>query len=109
MLKITCPVCGLAADETEFTAGGEAHIARPASTSPDTISDEAFRDYLYVRENRRGDTHELWLCARGCGKWFHAVRETFSQDFKRFYRLDEPKSPRGAAKKTRARAKAGKS
>ncbi|VAW18187.1 Sarcosine oxidase delta subunit [hydrothermal vent metagenome] len=109
MLKITCPVCGLAADETEFTAGGEAHIVRPASTNPDRISDKAFRDYLYIRKNPRGLEHELWLCARGCGKWFHAQRDTYTQDFKRFYRLDEPKPKKPPARKTRAKSKAAKS
>ncbi len=109
MLKITCPVCGLGADETEFTAGGEAHIVRPASTDPENISDEAFRDYLYVRDNPRGLAHELWLCARGCGKWFHAVRDTYSHEFKMFYKLSDPKPQLNLTKKPRARAKAAKS
>jgi sarcosine oxidase subunit delta len=105
MLMLTCPVCGLQADETEFQPGGEAHQTRPASTAPDDVSDEAQRDYLYQRDNRRGIAHELWLCARGCGKWFHASRDTFTLEFKAFYRLSDPKpeivatAPRASARK----------
>lgn len=105
MLKVTCPICGLEADETEFQAGGEAHLARPASTKPDGVSDEAQRDYLYMRKNPRGLTTELWLCARGCNKWFHAVRDTYTLDFKHFYRLSDPKPNLGNLKKTTARKK----
>ena len=91
MLLITCPVCGLEADETEFHAGGEAHIKRPASTDPANVSDEAQRDYLFIRENPRGIAFEMWLCQRGCGKWFHAARDTYTQEFKAFYLFDAPK------------------
>ena len=91
MLKLSCPVCGLEADETEFHPGGEAHLTRPASAQPDEISDEAFRDYLFMRQNPRGISHELWQCTRGCGKWFHAARDTVTMEFKRFYRLSDPK------------------
>ncbi len=108
MLQITCPVCGQKADETEFTAGGEAHIVRPASSDPENISDETFRDYLYVRDNPRGPARELWLCARGCGKWFHAVRDTFSLEFKSFYLISDPEPELNTDKKPRRRAKAAR-
>ena len=38
MLLIECPWCG-PREETEFSCGGEAHIARPPS--PDALADEA--------------------------------------------------------------------
>lgn len=102
MLLITCPVCGQQADETEFQPGGEAHLTRPASTAPEAVSDAAQRDYLYVRDNPRGIAHELWLCARGCGKWFHAARDTRTLEFKAFYKLSDPKptlaTPKGKRK-----------
>ena len=95
MLLITCPVCGLEADETEFHCGGEAHLVRPATSDPEAIGDDAQRDYLYMRRNPRGIAHELWLCQRGCGKWFNAARDTVSQEFHAFYRIGEPKPPPG--------------
>lgn len=72
MLRLNCPVCGVTGEETEFHPGGEAHLKRfgPGST------DEAFRDYLFQRENPRGVHFERWRHQFGCGKWFHAARCT---------------------------------
>ena len=72
MLILTCPYCGVAADETDLTAGGEAHLKRHGPGS----SDEAFKSYLFQRENPRGVHFERWRHANGCGKWFHAARAT---------------------------------
>ena len=45
MLLLTCPNCGVAAEETEFAPGGEAHVRREGPGS----SDAAFADYLFTR------------------------------------------------------------
>ena len=106
MLLIKCHVCGCEGDETDFHYGGEGHIKRPASTAPGKVSDTAQRDYLYVRKNPRGPHEELWLCERGCGKWFYALRDTLSLAISRTYPLVEkpPATPktRKAAPKSRA-------
>ena len=60
MLLIRCHVCGAEGDETDFHYGGEAHIRRPASHDPGNVSDEAQRDYLFLRRNPKG----LWLRVR---------------------------------------------
>ena len=72
MLKLTCPYCGVEADETELSPGGEAHIKRfgPGST------DEEFENYLFYRKNPKGVHFERWRHSFGCGKWFHAARCT---------------------------------
>jgi len=72
MLLITCPYCGVAADETDLAPGGEAHLTRHASGS----SDDDFERYLFLRQNPRGVHFERWRHANGCGKWFHAARDT---------------------------------
>lgn len=72
MLILTCPHCGIAADETELHPGGEAHVRR---AGPDA-GDEDFAQYLFARENPRGVHFERWRHAMGCGKWFHAARCT---------------------------------
>ncbi|MFW5679992.1 MAG: sarcosine oxidase subunit delta [Pseudomonadota bacterium] len=87
MLSIHCPWCG-PRPETEFRCGGEAHIRRP---DPTTASDEAWADYLYYRTNPKGAYAERWVHAHGCGRWFNAERDTVSDRFERFYRLDEPR------------------
>lgn len=72
MLILTCPYCGVAAEETEFAAGGEAHLKRFGPGS----SDDDFEAYLFLRPNPRGVHFERWRHAMGCGKWFLAARDT---------------------------------
>jgi sarcosine oxidase subunit delta len=89
MLLVTCPVCGVQGDETDFHYGHQAHIARPATADPDKVTDAAQRDYLFMRFNPRGLHFERWRCDRGCGKWFHAARDTITMEFKGFYTIDQ--------------------
>jgi sarcosine oxidase subunit delta len=86
MLLIPCPWCG-DRDETEFRCGGEAHIARPKQ--PASVSDDQWADYLFMRGNPKGLHFERWRCDRGCGKWFHAVRDTLTMEFKATYDIAE--------------------
>ena len=72
MLLLTCPYCGVAAEETELSPGGEAHLKR---FGPDS-TDQDFEGYLFLRRNPRGVHFERWRHANGCGKWFHAARCT---------------------------------
>ena len=72
MLTLTCPYCGVAAEETELAPGGEAHLTRhgPGSSATD------FEGYLFARQNPRGVLFERWRHAYGCGKWFLAARDS---------------------------------
>ena len=72
MLIVTCPCCGVTAEETEFHAHGEAHIKRFGPGS----SDAEFHDYLFAKENPKGVHFERWRHQNGCGKWFHVARCT---------------------------------
>ena len=72
MIQITCPYCGITAEETEFAPGGEAHIKRFGPGS----ADSEFSAYLFERQNPRGVHFERWRHAFGCGKWFHVARCT---------------------------------
>ncbi|NBR89390.1 MAG: sarcosine oxidase subunit delta [Rhodobacteraceae bacterium] len=72
MLTLTCPYCGVSGEETEFHAGGEAHLKRFISGSTDAEFDE----YMFLRENPKGVHFERWRHVYGCGKWFHAARDT---------------------------------
>jgi heterotetrameric sarcosine oxidase delta subunit len=73
MLRIPCPWCG-ARDETEFTYGGQAEVAYPAD--PESLSDEEWAEYLFVRDNPRGPFRERWLHTFGCRRWFDLTRDT---------------------------------
>ena len=89
MLVVKCPVCGAEGDETDFNAGGQAHIRRPATYDPAHVTDEEERNYLFIRINPNGMHFERWRCDRGCGKWFHAARDTVTMEFKAFYGITE--------------------
>ncbi len=73
MLLIECPWCG-PREQSEFSYGGEAHIARPADT--DALTDAQWGDYLFMRKNPRGAHLEQWLHAFGCRRWFNVRRDT---------------------------------
>ena len=77
MLLIPCPYCG-ERPELEFAHGGQAHVARPAN--PDTTSDREWADFLYFRKNPKGLFAERWRHARGCGRFFNAIRDTRTDD-----------------------------
>ena len=79
MLLIHCPYCAEDLPELEFAYAGEAHIARPAD--PSTLTDEEWRDFLFIRTNPRGHHFERWRHINGCGRSFNAVRETVSDRF----------------------------
>jgi len=86
MLYIKCPWCGWR-DESEFGYGGEAHIARPED--PDALSDAEWANYLFMRTNPRGLHRERWVHAAGCRRWFNALRDTETYEFKAFYKMGE--------------------
>jgi len=94
MLLIKCPICGVDGDELEFTYGHQAHIERPEPG----CSDADYEAYLFYRDNPKGVHAERWLHANGCGKWFHALRDTVTMEFKAFYGITEPRpDPDGEA------------
>jgi sarcosine oxidase subunit delta len=87
MLLIVCPYCGKR-PEIEFTYGGQAHLARPVK--PAELNDQAWTDFLYMRTNTKGVYAERWRHARGCGRFFNAVRDTTTDHFLAFYKTGEP-------------------
>jgi len=94
MLLIECPYCG-ERPEPEFAYGGQAHVARPAD--PSQVDGESWADYLYVRNNERGVHAERWRHARGCGRFFNALRDTSTDQFLATYRVGEPRPRTGGA------------
>ena len=47
MFLINCPFCG-EREQSEFKAGGEAHIVRPKQ--PTELSDDEWAEYLFMRK-----------------------------------------------------------
>lgn len=86
MLLISCPWCG-PREESEFSYGGEAHIARPIDT--DAMNDEQWGDYLFMRKNPRGLHKEQWMHTFGCRRWFNIERNTLTYQIKTIYKVGE--------------------
>jgi sarcosine oxidase subunit delta len=101
MLLINCPYCG-PRPELEFRNMGEAHIARPPFS--ETISDEDWAEFLYIRTNERGLLAERWRHVHGCSRFFNAVRHTVTDKFVATYRVGDPKPdlPESAARPAEA-------
>ena len=84
MLLIPCPYCG-ERDETEFSYGGEAHIERPKA--PETLSDEEWADYVFMRPNSKGILLERWVHTHGCRRWFNLARDTVTYEIHAVYKM----------------------
>lgn len=88
MIRIECPWCG-PRSETEFTCGGQSHIARPAD--PAAVSDRDWAQYLYQRDNPKGLHYERWRHTFGCRQWFNVARDTVTHEVRAVYRMTDPK------------------
>ena len=95
MLVITCPFCG-PREESEFSCGGEAHIARPLAEN--SLTDAEFADYLFLRDNPKGVFLERWRHTAGCRRWFNVVRDTVTHEIIEVYPMGSlPSSKVGKA------------
>jgi heterotetrameric sarcosine oxidase delta subunit len=74
-MLIKCPFCG-ERPHAEFVYGGDAGVRRPAG--PAAVSDEAWFDYVYIRNNPRGAHREFWHHALGCDQWIEVSRDTLT-------------------------------
>ena len=88
MFVIKCPSCG-ERDQTEFSCHGEAHIARPEN--PETLTDEEWGEYLFIRSNKKGIHYERWTHDHGCRRWFNVMRDTVSDEILATYKMGEGK------------------
>jgi len=79
MLLIPCPWCG-PRDEAEFRYGGQAGLSYPSD--PEALSDEQWGDYLFMRDNPKGNFAERWMHAAGCRRWFDVVRNTSTDEIR---------------------------
>lgn len=88
MLLVTCPICSICADETAFTCGGDAHVTRPQSTNPTSVSADELGDYLNFLPNAPGWSRENWLC-HGCESWFVMLRHSLTNHIHATYQVGD--------------------
>ncbi|WP_029002813.1 sarcosine oxidase subunit delta [Azorhizobium doebereinerae] len=72
-MRIPCPYCGLR-DAHEFAYLGDATVKRPDPAAPG--AEDAFHDYVYLRDNPAGAHKELWYHGSGCRSWVVVARDT---------------------------------
>ncbi|MDE0309913.1 MAG: sarcosine oxidase subunit delta [Acidiferrobacterales bacterium] len=75
MLLIPCPYCGDRA-QTEFTYRGDATVERP----PAQASAQEWYDFVYTRDNPRGEHTEWWHHSAGCRRWIKVRRNTWTHE-----------------------------
>ena len=88
-MRIACHFCG-PRENGEFSYLGDAKPKRP---SPDA-SQDAFYDYVYLRDNIAGEMDELWYHGGGCRSWLKVRRNTVTHEI----RSVEPADGAGAQK-----------
>lgn len=84
-MRIACPFCG-ERENGEFTYLGDASPKRPnfavdSGESPERVED-AFYDYVYLRDNVAGFMREYWYHGGGCRSWLIAERNTVTHEFR---------------------------
>ena len=77
MLLVPCPNCG-PRNSADFRYLGES----PARPAPSDVEPEAWREYLYLRDNPAGWLHEMWYCRSGCRRYFTLERHTVTNEFR---------------------------
>jgi methylglutamate dehydrogenase subunit B len=66
-------------DAQEFVYLGDARLMqRPNATAPD--AEQAFCDYVYLRENPAGVHRELWFHEHGDRSWLVVTRNTVTHE-----------------------------
>ena len=76
-MRIACPYCG-PREVGEFSYLGDAAPVRP----PLEAGEEAFFDYVYVRDNPAGEMQENWYHGGGCRAWLKVTRNTLTHEIK---------------------------
>jgi len=76
MLQIPCPWCGKR-DHAEFTYGGDATVTRPDFGES---AEQAWMDYVYLRDDPCGAHREYWQHSAGCRAWLVVERDTLTHE-----------------------------
>jgi len=57
------------------------------------LSDSEWAEYLFMRDNPRGNAREQWVHSAGCRCWFNVERDTVSYRIVRVYVGADPDQP----------------
>ena len=75
-MRIKCPICGERDRREYYYVGDAIALRRP---EPDA-GEEAWDDYLHLRDNPAGRTRDLWYHEMGCSAWIVVERDTLTHE-----------------------------
>lgn len=75
-MRLTCPLCGDRDRREFYYQGASTMMHRPA---PDA-DENAWQDYLHLRDNPAGVTRDLWHHEAGCSAWLVVTRNTVTHE-----------------------------
>lgn len=75
-MRIKCPHCGERDRREYYYRGAAVDLDRPATDA----GEEAWDNFVYLRENPAGQTRELWYHEGGCGAWIVVTRDTVTHE-----------------------------
>lgn len=75
-MRLTCPLCGTRDRREFYYYGASDYLHRP---DPEA-GDEAWDNYLHLRDNPAGVTKDLWYHEMGCSAWIEATRNTVTHE-----------------------------
>ena len=94
-MRLTCPLCGERDRREFYYYGSDDYLNRPAEGA----APEAWDDYLHLRTNPAGITHDLWYHDMGCSSWLRVTRNTVTHEIHAVEAIAAPKaSAKGTAK-----------
>ena len=76
MLRIVCPYCG-ERDQVEYVYAGDATRGMPELADADL---DRWTDWVFIRDNPRGEHREFWQHVHGCRQWLFVVRDTVTHE-----------------------------
>jgi heterotetrameric sarcosine oxidase delta subunit len=76
MLRIVCPYCG-ERDQVEYVYAGDATRQMPDLADADL---DRWTDWVFARDNPKGEHHEYWQHVHGCRQWLHVARNTVTHE-----------------------------
>ncbi len=75
-MRLPCPLCGTRDRREFYYQGAAVALNRPA---PDA-GQEAWENYMHLRDNPAGRTRDLWMHEAGCGSWIVVERDTVTHE-----------------------------
>lgn len=71
-MRLPCPICGERDIREFYYQGADVALNRP---DPEA-GDQAWQDYVFLRDNQPGAHKDLWHHESGCGAWIVVSRDT---------------------------------